>query len=86
MRTCEMPKQINQEKFEKWLLDNIEYEAQRYNASVDQRKKSLPKKTIDTAKVMAKIEKLKDLYINDLLPKDIYERDYKALSALLSDD
>ena len=34
---------------------------------------------------MAKIEKLKDLYINDLLPKEIYERDYKALVTLLED-
>lgn len=85
MRTCEMPKQVNQDKFEKWILDNLLTEAIQHNSEIDERIRKTPKKTIDTAKVMAKIEKLKDLYINDLLPKEIYERDYKALVTLLED-
>ena len=47
--------------------------------------KRAPKKSIDRQKVMAKIEKLKDLYINDLIPKEMYEKDYLMLSALLNE-
>lgn len=85
MRVCDMNRQFNQEKIEEWLVNNICAEAERYNFNLEQQKKAAPKKTIDTAKVMARIEKLKDLYINDLLPKDIYERDYKELSRLLKE-
>ena len=85
MKTCEMSKQINQEKLEEWLINNLVSEAERYNFDLEQQKKTAPKKTIDTAKILAKIEKLKDLYISDLLPKEIYERDYNELSHLLKE-
>ncbi|MBO5967813.1 MAG: recombinase family protein [Clostridia bacterium] len=85
MRTCDMGKQFNQEKLEQWLVDNIKAEAQRYNTEITSKKKAAPKKVIDTAKIMSKIEKLKDLYINDLLPKEIYEKDYTALMSLLKE-
>jgi hypothetical protein len=85
MRTCEMPKQINQDTFEAWIRDNLITEAIQHNAIIDGKSKAVKKKSIDPAKIMAKIEKLKDLYINDLLPKEIYERDYKALASILTD-
>lgn len=85
MQVCEMPKQINQSKLEDWLYYNIRDLAEAYNLSIAQKNKATPKKQIDTAKIMKKIEKLKDLYLNDLLPKEIYERDYTALSKLLAE-
>ena len=85
MKTCDMNKQFNQDNIEDWLINNIRSEAERFNFDLAQQRKAMPKKSIDTAKVMAKIEKLKDLYINDLLPKDIYERDYNELSRLLKE-
>lgn len=84
MKTCDMTKQINQDIFEKWLIENLVTEAIQHNAAVDGYNRQ-KKKSVDTAKILSKIEKLKDLYINDLLPKDIYERDYKALSSILAD-
>ena len=86
MKTCNMAKQLNQEKLETWLVGNLASEAEKYNFDLEQQqKKATPRKQIDTAKVMARIEKLKDLYLNDLLPKELYERDYNELSALLSE-
>ena len=82
MKICEMSKQINQEKLEKWLVENIRFEAERYNVSLSQRQVKIIK-TVDTNKILAKIEKLKDLYLNDLIPKDMYERDYTTLSKQL---
>ena len=85
MKTCEMSKQFNQDKLEDWLINNVCAEAERYNFDLDQQRKAAPKKTIDTVKIMARIDKLKDLYINDLLPKELYERDYNELSRLLKE-
>ena len=82
MNLCEMSKQINQEKIEKYLIENIRYEAELYNVNLE-RKITLLSKNVDKSKILAKIDKLKDLYLNDLLPKDIYERDYLNLSEQL---
>lgn len=85
MKNCEMSKQINQEKLETWIIDNMIAEAERYNFELSATKKPTRKKHIDTAKITAKIEKLKDLYINDMIPRDMYERDYTVLSKLLAE-
>ena len=34
---------------------------------------------------MAKLEKLKDLYLNDLITRDMYEKDYLLLTTLLKE-
>ena len=85
MKTCDMGKQFNQDKLEEWLVANLRTEAEKFNFTLDQQRKSLPKKTVDTSKIMSRIEKLKDLYLNDLLPKEIYERDYNELSRILKE-
>ena len=82
---CDMGKQINQDTLEKWLLENLLIEAEKHNMELEHNGKRAPKKSIDLHKVNAKIEKLKDLYINDLIPRDMYEKDYRMLSALLAE-
>jgi len=83
MKTCDMGKQYNQKKLEEQLIECVCSEAEKFNFNLAQQKKALPKKKIDTAKVMKRIEKLKDLYLSDLIPKEIYERDYLELTAIL---
>lgn len=85
LKICEMHKQINEEKLEAWIIDNMIAEAERYNFELSASKKPVRRKTVDTAKITAKIEKLKDLYINDMIPRDMYERDYTSLSKLLAE-
>ena len=68
---------VREENLEQWLLDNLVAVAEMQNLNIRRREK--PRKTIDTAKIRAKMEKLKDLYLSDLIDRDIYERDYIAL-------
>jgi hypothetical protein len=85
MKQCEMEKQVNQEKLEKWMLDNLITEAERHNIELEHNGKRVPKRSIDRAKVVSKIEKLKDLYLSDLITRDMYEKDYLMLSTLLAE-
>lgn len=78
-----MSRQINQNQLERWLLDHIRAEADRQQTAIVKKKKAVPAKPTDTAKIMAKIEKLKNLYLEDLIPKELYERDYTALRTAL---
>ena len=82
---CDMPKQINQNVLEDWLTKNVRTQAEIYNIEIEKRKQAMPKKQIDTTKIMKKIEKLKDLYLNDLIPKELYQKDYESLSAQLAE-
>lgn len=68
---------VREENLEQWLLDNLVAVAEMQNLNIRRREK--PRKTIDTEKIKAKMEKLKDLYLSDLIDRDIYERDYIAL-------
>ena len=70
---------------EEWLSDNLLTEIEKINLSFQSRKALSPPKHTDVSKIYAKIEKLKDLYINDLLPKEMYEKEYTALMTSLKD-
>lgn len=85
MQLCEMKKQIGQNKLERWLLDNLNGEAEKQNAEITKKKAAAPQKATDTSKIMAKIEKLKNLYLDDMIPREIYERDYVALKSALDE-
>jgi hypothetical protein len=80
-----MNRQFNQNILEQWFLENVRHEAEMYNLSLQNKGKKQTQKTIDKAKVLAKIEKLKNLYLNDMIPLSIYEKDYKSLAALLEE-
>lgn len=82
---CEMHKQVNQDKLEKWLLDNIAAKADEFNASVVEAKRNRPKKEIDLAKTRLKLERLKELFLNGLILRDMYEKDYIALTTLIQE-
>ena len=84
-RKCEMTKQINQDTLEKWLLENIAVKAQEYNLSLSQSKKDRPRKIHNAEKIRQKLDKLKDLYLNDLILKDAYAKEFAALTASLND-
>lgn len=64
-----------QDKLEEYLLDNLVDEMVKYNATIEINDNP-PK---DKDRIRRKMEKLKDLYLDDLIDKQIYERDYTAL-------
>lgn len=78
---CVNTRQTNEKKIEKYLLENLISEIEKYNLSI---KKQTKKKAPDPAKIKRKMDKLKDLYLDDLISKEIYEADYKALEKELN--
>lgn len=82
---CNMTKQANQDKLEQWLIENIAIKAEEYNFSLQETAKNRPQKQIDANKIRAKLERLKDLFVSNLILKDMYEKDYYALTSLLQE-
>ena len=46
---------------------------------IEEREKKGKERSDSQARLLDQIEKLKELYLHDLLPREIYERDYKRL-------
>lgn len=73
-----------EERLEEWLLDHVVSLAHDYNAEVTgsaRRRRKVP----DAAAIRRKMDKLKDLYLSDLIDRDIYARDYSALRQQLEE-
>lgn len=75
---CTNKKRTNELVIEDWLLHNIILIFDAYNSELEKRI-AKPKATVDILKIKRKMEKLKDLYLNDLIDRDAYEVDYTAL-------
>lgn len=78
---CQAKKYNREDVIESFILENLAQTAEEYNAAIY--KKAPPKK--DPDKIRRKMEKLKDLYLDDLIDRAIYERDYKQLEAQLEE-
>lgn len=78
---CNNRTRLNEKQIENWLLNNLVSELENYNLKISKQKK-IPEK--NTSKIKKKMEKLKDLYLNDLIDRDVYEKDYTALKAELT--
>lgn len=76
---CRNRKHLPEHKIESFLLENLESAAKDRNAEIAAETK--PKK--DKARIQKKMDKLKDLYLDDLISKEIYEKDYRALESEL---
>lgn len=78
LHLCTHKKRTSELVLEDWLLHNVVSQAEQYNLAIEsQAKREVPQ--IDEAKIKRKMEKLKDLYLNDLIDRDSYELDYTAL-------
>lgn len=78
LHLCTHKKRTSELVLEQWLLDNLISSFEAYNLSI-KKGDSLAHPPIDEIKIKRKMEKLKDLYLNDLIDRDTYERDYTAL-------
>lgn len=76
-KKCSNKFYIREEKIEKYLLENLYNEAQKYKAKYNI--SNLTLKSDNTVKINVlkkKLSKLKDLYLEDLIDKSEYEHDY----------
>lgn len=78
---CTHSKRIREDAIERYLLDNLSDLLDYYNFSVTQQAKK--RKGPDKAQIKRKMDKLKDLYLSDLIDKDTYAADYNALRSSL---
>ncbi len=87
-RTCSFSHMIGEKKIDAFLLDNIERQIKNhiieYEISCKSTVKSI-KIDREREKLKGKLEKLKDLYIDDLIDKDIYKRDYEEITSRLQE-
>lgn len=75
LHLCPHKKRTNEQNLEKWLLENLISSYEEYNFSLQQQAKA-SRQNIDIDRIKRKMEKLKDLYLNDLIDRDSYEKDY----------
>lgn len=84
LHLCPHKKRTSELVLEKWLVENLVSSCEAHNLSLLQ-KAAAKRQPVDTAKIKRKMEKLKDLYLNDLIDRDSYESDYTALREALRD-
>ena len=82
LHLCSHKKRTSELMLEACLLSNLTQCAQDYNSQLSQKNRTA-QAVIDTDKIMAKLEKLKDLYLNDLIERGHYEKEYLQLRDLL---
>ena len=78
LHLCTHKKRTSELVLERWLLDNLVQGFTEYNLNLAEQAAQTAT-PVDEAKIKRKLEKLKDLYLNDLIDRDSYERDYTAL-------
>ncbi len=78
-RTCDCSKHYDESKIESYLLDNLRTAIEDYNVRILEKQKP----PMDVDRIHKRMNKLKDLYLDDLISKDVYEADYRALEKQL---
>lgn len=64
---------------------NIDAELEAYKTEWEMQEAKTPKPKIDRAAILRKLDKLKDLYVNDLITMEQYRADYERYSAQLAE-
>ena len=73
---CPHRKEVNEAKLEEWLLEHIRLELDAYQIQWEVAYASAPATPkVDRAAILRKLEKLKQLYINDYISLEEYQAD-----------
>lgn len=80
---CTHSRCAGEKKIEEFLLQNITPEINKYilNFEVEEKRKKKP--TVNKVEIRRRLERLKDLYLDDLIDKETYKKDYEELNAKL---
>lgn len=87
-RICSHRGSIGEKKIEKYLLDNIHDEIENYiverNITVSTPATPAYKKNkVKRSDIIKKLERLKDLYVNEMIDIELYKKDYDMYNELL---
>ena len=80
---CEHAHSIREERLERWMIENVALELDQWSA---QYKLTPKKKAPDNAKIKRKIERLKTLYLDELITLEQYKADRAKLEAQLGNE
>ena len=80
-RACSVKRCFREDDIEAFLLKEIAPACEQLNLVI-QAKSDTP---IDTAPLKRRLDKLTDLYLNDLISRDKYEAEYKSVSAQIAE-
>ena len=85
-KTCPNNYNITEKMIERRLLEQIKPELEKYLLTVDIKAKEYKSTaSIDIGKINNKLEKLRDLYMDDLIDKNHYKTEYERLTKLLQE-
>lgn len=73
-----------EDRIEKWLLANIRPQLDAYIAAFDARDAERKKTYTDTGKIERKLERLRTLYLDELIDLDAYRSEYNTLKKQLA--
>lgn len=80
-KLCSHSKGINEKKLESYLLEHIKPELEKYLTRYEISQQQTPK--ADPNKIKTKLNRLKDLYVNELIDLEDYRIEYESLQAEL---
>ena len=72
---------ISEKKLEKYLLENIVEQAEEMNLTITKKSGRAP----DVGKLTARLNKLSDMYLNDLITAEKYEQEYRTTQKAIED-
>ena len=86
-KSCTNKYPIPETVLEKYLLSHIKEELKNYKVSYEIKKASIDNTNISCrlSKCRNKLNKLKDLYLDDLIDKDAYKAEYASLNSMIVD-
>lgn len=83
---CTHTKTIQEKAIESWLLQNVSKELDRCQKEWALRSAQRKKPRVDRAAILRKLDRLKDLYVEDLISMEQYKADYAKYTAKLAQE
>ena len=81
--TCSCKTKVNEARLEKYLLENIAEEVEKYRVEYELGIKKTKKPTVSKKTIEGKLARLRELYINELIEIDDYKKEYDSLHSEL---
>ncbi len=83
-RGCKHHKLIDEKAIESWLLENIEDEIKKTILNYQAQAEKKAKPSIDRAAIKRKMDRLKDLYVAEMIDMEAYVKDYEKYASQLA--
>ena len=83
---CSNHKCMNEEVLEQWLLLNVMTELSNWQTEWEIQAARAPKPKIDRAAIQRKLNRLKDLYVDDLITMEQYREDFTRYNLMLQQE